>query len=120
MKDFVECQYCHGSFANKSILKNHQKNTKYCLIAQGVLQEQELTPPIKKDIVCEYCNKTFCKKYNLERHLPRCKGKKEKELLKTQDIIREKEQIIADKNKIISRQIEHIKLLEKNYCTINK
>ena len=53
----MECQFCKKTFSDKSNLKKHQTNAKYCLKIQG--------KEIEEKYVCKYCGKKFTRKDNL-------------------------------------------------------
>ena len=36
----IKCVYCETDMKNLSVLNNHQKKAKYCLIIQGKLEEK--------------------------------------------------------------------------------
>lgn len=65
-----ECEYCNNVFTNKTSLKVHQKNAKYCLKIQN------------KDnamFMCSYCNKQLSTKNRLITHVQVCEKVKEKD-----------------------------------------
>jgi hypothetical protein len=66
----MECCYCKNILKTTSALKQHQKTTKYCLDIQG-----------NKNAVfcCGYCKENFTLKSIFEKHLNRCKAKKNNE-----------------------------------------
>ena len=63
----MECEFCKNIFTTKSNLNTHQKRAKYCLVIQGVKQNE--------DHACQACGKTFYGPYELRRHLLGCKQK---------------------------------------------
>lgn len=66
MNNINTCEYCGKTFANKYILKNHQKRAKKCLEIQGKLRDN------KNIFECQYCNKKLQYKYSLKKHLEIC------------------------------------------------
>ncbi len=101
------CKFCCKSFSNKYTLARHQKTS----CKDGAT---------KKGYKCEYCNKAFVSKSNLERHDVNCFSKREYNLLKNikkhkkektnlgetieklHQIIKEKDEIIRNKDKEIT------------------
>lgn len=102
----IKCVYCETDMKNLSVLNNHQKKAKYCLIIQGKLEEkntefkcstcdkilstkQSLQGHIKiccknkkKDkLTCEYCNTALSTKYILNTHFNICNKKKDSEII---------------------------------------
>ena len=78
----MECQYCHKSFSNGYVLKNHQKTTKSCIRIQketGVIREES-------EQSCSYCLRSYSTKYNLDCHLKTCKKK-----IKSEQELKEKQ-----------------------------
>ena len=53
----MDFEYCKNTFLNKSSLKNHQKNAKYCLALQQVDDNVYLS--------CNNCNKNLLEMLNL-------------------------------------------------------
>ena len=47
-----KCEYCNKIFSNKSNLKIHIKNAKYCIKMRDNYNQQ-------KEFICEYCQKYF-------------------------------------------------------------
>jgi len=64
----MNCNFCKQKFSNRSSLNLHQKNTKYCLNLQGVLEN--------KKFKCDYCYKLYTTKQNLKTHHNTCKSNK--------------------------------------------
>jgi hypothetical protein len=99
----MECEFCKTTLKSLSSLNYHKKTNKKCLKKQNII----LTD---KFISCEFCNKTFSNQ-TLKIHLLSCKNKKETEKDKLienmkkekDDIIKEKEQIIKEKDHIIEK-----------------
>jgi hypothetical protein len=86
----MECCYCKNILKTTSALKQHQKTTKYCLDIQG-----------NKSAIycCEYCKENFTLKSIFEKHLNRCKAKKNNEFDQTkQEISNLREQLKAFEN----------------------
>ena len=52
----IICEYCETELKNKSSLKYHQKNTKYCLEMQGKKQDK---------FICDKCEKVLSSKQML-------------------------------------------------------
>ena len=65
MNNLNVCSYCHKTFTNKYILKNHQKRSKKCLELQG-------KKIVTNTFECEYCNKKLQYKYSLKKHKEIC------------------------------------------------
>ena len=78
----MNCSFCNNTFTNKSILIQHQKNAKYCLLLQGLENN---------NFNCIYCKKKYSTKQNLDSHQHNCSNKKIKELNKELTESKEKE-----------------------------
>ena len=64
----IICKYCNNTFSKLSVLNTHQKNTKYCLVKQGQIENQ-----INIEIFdCKYCNKVFSRSGLLNNHVLEC------------------------------------------------
>ena len=115
------CEICLKNFGNsKSHLEMH-KNKKYpCIPTKFTLLKNtqvcvEIVPQ-KNDgknmnnleanrddnFPCEYCKKDFTRKFNLDRHIPTCKVKKEKEAVKV-DLLKQKDYVINEQKNIINK-----------------
>ena len=86
----LSCEHCEKIFKTVSALNAHQKNTKYCLIKQGKIEN------IKVEIFeCLYCKKILSSKQNLNSHTSICDIKiKENSQNKDLEITKLKEEII--------------------------
>jgi hypothetical protein len=73
------CSFCNKSFSTKNTLLNHQKNTKYCLKKQGI---------INKKYKCSYCTKILTSQMRLNMHINICK---EKDIKNIKILLEEKE-----------------------------
>ena len=94
------CEYCNTEFKNKSSLKYHQKNTKYCLEIQGKKQT---------NYICNLCDKVLSSKQKLEHHQTICvKNKRE---INLEILLQENEETIL-KQKI---EIINLKKQEENH-----
>ena len=100
----MNCEYCNTNFKNKSSLKYHQKNTKYCLEIQGKKQDK---------FICNLCEKVLSSKQMLDHHQTICvKNKREinLEILSQEN----EETILKQKIEIINLK-EQLKKQEENY-----
>ena len=101
-----KCLYCNKSFSNKSNLKTHIENAKYCIS----LRDTRETP--NTNFNCEFCNKELSSKYNLDYHLLRCSNKKDIDIENLRNTILHYEKLIetylAD-TKIKDEQIKELK-----------
>ena len=75
------CEFCNNEYANKKILKNHQKTAKFCIEIQKKTQNKTVKKSTninleKQSFRCEYCDDDFTQKSSLERHYESCKIKK--------------------------------------------
>ncbi len=103
------CEFCKKNLKNLSILNNHQKTAKYCLLLQGNGND--------KKFKCNFCSKCYSQKKDLDRHLLNCIDKiiHEKDL-----IIHEKDIIIHEKDVIIHEKENRIKELQDQLVDIIK
>ena len=120
----MQCEYCEKVLKTSSSLKLHQKTTKYCLVKQNKVVENEFS--------CFACGVGFTLKSSLHSHLKICKEntpekelrreyeRREKEIISTYDKKLEENNIennkkMSDKDKIISEQKNIIKELQTEY-----
>ena len=120
----MECEYCKKVLKTSSSLKLHQKTTKYCLIKQNKVVENEFS--------CFACGIGFTLKSSLYSHLKICKEntsekelrreyeRREKEIISTYDKKLQENNIetnkkMSEKDKIISEQKNIIKELQTEY-----
>jgi len=120
----MQCEYCEKVLKTSSSLKLHQKTTKYCLVKQNKMVENEFS--------CFACGVGFTLKSSLHSHLKICKEntpekelrreyeRREKEIISTYDKKLEENNIennkkMSDKDKIISEQKNIIKELQTEY-----
>ena len=120
----MQCEYCEKVLKTSSSLKLHQKTTKYCLVKQNKMVENEFS--------CFACGAGFTLKSSLHSHLKICKEntpetelrreyeRREKEIISTYDKKLEENNIennkkMSDKDKIISEQKNIIKELQTEY-----
>jgi hypothetical protein len=98
----VICEYCKTEFKNKSSLKYHQQNAKYCLEIQGKKQDK---------FICNLCEKVLSSKQKLEQHQNICiKNKRE---INLEAILQEKEESIIKLTIENNNLKEQIKLLQQ-------
>ena len=85
----MECKFCNNMFGNTQMLRQHQKNTKYCLKIQEEIQKaldktldeakkkeeaKELSLKEKsKELTCQFCGKQCTTKYILSSHQKQAK-----------------------------------------------
>jgi hypothetical protein len=85
----MECNFCNNIFGNTQMLRQHQKNTKYCLKIQEEIQQaldkaleeakkkeeaKELSLKEKsKELTCQFCGKQCTTKYILSSHQKQAK-----------------------------------------------
>ena len=120
----MQCEYCEKVLKTSSSLKLHQKTTKYCLVKQNKVVENEFS--------CFACGVGFTLKSSLHSHLKICKEntpekelrreyeRREKEIIFTYDKKLQENNIennkkLSDKDKIISEQKNIIKELQTEY-----
>ena len=127
----MECEYCKKVLKTSSSLKLHQKTTKYCLIKQNKVVENEFS--------CFACGVGFTLKSSLNSHLKICKEntpekelrreyeRREKEIISNYDKklqennietnkkMSDKDKIIYKKDLLISEQKNIIKELQTEY-----
>ena len=102
----LTCEYCKKIFKTTTNLNRHQRTTKSCIKIQKETINCLNLPNIIIH-VCEFCDKIFTSKQTLTSHLIVCKYKKyiEQVLSKMENthkvFLKEKEQIILNKDKII-------------------
>jgi hypothetical protein len=94
----MECQYCKNIFSNSHNLKQHQKTAKYCINLRGK------SVILEKKYQCNICNKEYTSNHRLTSHLNKCIVKKQ-EKDKYEDLIKNKDILISELK-------EHIKQLE--------
>jgi hypothetical protein len=109
------CEFCKNSYTSLSILKSHQKTTKFCLDIQESLNKENIN---KKIFLCEYCNKEFNKKSNFDSHLKICKIKIEKELQSNFKEIEHKNKELEDNYKSIINKYKE--LVDKYESILNE
>ena len=90
------CKYCNSNLSSVSYLNSHQKNTKKCLVIQGLLSSKRDNVNLD-EFKCEICNNTFTTKNNLSTHHKKCKEKNINFILLKEKIIE-----VETKNKILS------------------
>ena len=102
----MNCSFCNNTFTNKGILMQHQKNAKYCLLLQGLENN---------NFNCIYCEKKYSTKQTLDTHQHNCSNKKIKELNKELTESKEKEiqELKKEKDKEIKELKKDIKKLTK-------
>ena len=98
----MNCSFCNNTFTNKSILIQHQKNAKYCLLLQGLENN---------NFNCIYCKKQYSTKHTLDTHQHTCSYKKIKELNKAKN--KEIKELIEEKDKEIKELKKDIKKLSE-------
>ena len=97
--DHFTCCYCLKNFVSKYNMTKHQKTTKKCLeIQENINNENNI-------FKCEFCTYNTRIKGNIDRHLISCKNRLDI-LLKSQE---------SEKDKIIEKQKDEIKMIEDNY-----
>ena len=82
----MECQFCNNIFGDTKMLRQHQKNTKYCLKIQEIKSKEQAVALIKeieeskpklikkveeekvRELICQFCSKKFKTKYLLNTH----------------------------------------------------
>ena len=106
------CEYCKNKFNNNSNLLKHQRVTKYCLIKQGKIdnenekkraEREEKEKKRENKFRCEYCNVKLTTRVNYCGHLDIC-------LEKYKKIIKEKEKMIEEMEKDKEKMIENKKI----------
>jgi hypothetical protein len=97
-KMIIKCEFCKHKFTTKSILKTHQKNSKYCLDIQGKNQSNKFE--------CKCCHKLYTQKIDLQRHQLICSG------LKIHYIVVEKDNKINQLEHKIQEQKDQIQGLQ--------
>jgi hypothetical protein len=108
----MNCVFCNSIFLNKTTLKNHQANAKYCLKLQG--------EEINNKFNCKECGKQLSTKNRLLTHLQVCEKVKNNEYEKKINILKsfyEEKILLIEKEKEnyesqITQQKLHIKELE--------
>ena len=91
----MECQYCKNTYSNVYTLKNHQINTKACIMIQkehGKIAENKV-------FECSYCKKNLSSKARLLKHYICCKLKiKEDKKKEFEEALEQKaKQIVEEK-----------------------
>jgi hypothetical protein len=104
----MNCSFCNNTFINKNILIQHQKNAKYCLLIQGLENN---------NFNCIYCNKKYSTKQTLDTHQYNCADKKIKEFVeekdkKIQELKIHIQKLTEEKDKQIQELKIHIEKLE--------
>lgn len=112
------CKYCNNKFNTVSVLNNHIKNTKYCLLIQGKIIEQT-------EFKCSFCSKNLSSKQKLNDHVNICNKKYSHSLESQINILynkiheqeeKFKEQLIKQENhykELLQKQEENCKELQK-------
>jgi hypothetical protein len=63
----MDCEYCDRHFSNKTTLKTHQENAKYCLTIQGKCSSSAIH-------ICITCEHIFTSKAGCDKHMVLCKN----------------------------------------------
>ena len=66
-----ECEFCHNKYSSKSVMLNHQKTAKKCLILRD-------NSPVKDIYKCDYCDFSSIRKDTCFLHTKTCKKMKKK------------------------------------------
>ena len=110
----MNCEFCKKKLKNLSVLNNHKKTAKYCLVIQGSTND-------KNKFNCNFCSKIYSQKKDLERHLLNCIEKKIKDAVNEKDMtIQEKDRTIQEKDRIIQEKDLRIKELQDQLVDIIK
>ena len=101
-----ECEYCHKTFTNKYILKNHQQRAKKCLEIQGKILKNET-------FECKYCHKQLRYKYSLKKHIEICAIRLDRNTEDKIKTLKQHENQLLDEINLKNKEI-HRQLLEIN------
>ena len=87
------CEFCNKEYKNISNLINHQKTAQFCIKIQKGVQNLELA--------CDLCEKILSSKYRLDSHKLTCKVNKKKKYEDLINIIKQKDEELAQKDQEI-------------------
>lgn len=109
MEEFF-CEYCKHSFKTATVLKNHQRRTKYCIDIQ-----QKLNINIVKDLKkCIHCLNDFSP-HLMNRHLLTCKVYKENIINELLEKNKQLEMRLSEKDLIILKLETELNIVKEEH-----
>ena len=120
-----KCEYCQNLYSSKQSMKNHQKTANKCIEIQNSKSGINI---ISLKYNCEFCKKSFSSKKRLQHHQSQCSEmfkeklkQKDAEIKYFENVIYEKNEIISNNNNnILTLEIENKILKQKNDQTVEK